>query len=151
MDSSAEFQPGSQTLKDSSSGWKIFGGHNFVEYFGIELTYYDLGSFNQTAGIESIKADIRVFDLSGRGIIPLGERFELFAKLGFSSVDVDLQYTSGFTTTDLSARDWEFLYAIGAAVKLGERFGIRAEYEGWDVPESLDAWSIGLTIRFGGA
>jgi hypothetical protein len=37
-----------------------------------------------------------------------------------------------------------------AAVKLGKRFAIRAEYEGWDVAKSLDAWSIGLSILLGG-
>ena len=131
MNSEFEFVQGSDA---SSSGWKIFGGYNFIKYFGVELTYYDLGSFDE--GL--FEADVKVFDLAPRGILPLGERFELFAKLGYSNVDVE------------GIADWELMYGAGAGLKLGKKFGIRIEYEAWDVETSLSAWSIGGYFRFGG-
>jgi hypothetical protein len=116
-----------------------------MKYFGVELTYYDLGSFDVTEGDSPINADITVFDFSGRGILPLGEKFALFAKLGYSTVDVDITTEGGS-----SARDWELLYGIGASVDLGKSFGIRAEWESWNVETSLDTWSLGAYFRFGG-
>jgi OOP family OmpA-OmpF porin len=150
LNTSAEFQTSLETYDTSSSGWKIFGGYNMMKYFGVEVTYYDLGSFDASTDIESIDAGIKVFDLCGRGILPLGKRFELFARLGYSSVDVDFQKTTGFVTTDASARDWELLYGAGATLKIGKTIGIRAEYEAWDVETSLDTWSLGLVFGFGG-
>jgi len=134
-----------------SDGWKIFGGYNLMKYFGVEVTWYDLGSFEQAIGEDSYKAEIQVFDVCARGIIPLGERFELFARVGYSNVSVDLTVTDAVpvpTTTSVDATDWELLYGIGAGVKLGKRFGIRAEWESWDVETSLDAWSLGAYFRF---
>jgi OOP family OmpA-OmpF porin len=145
MSSSADFATVLESHSADSDGWKIFGGYNFMKYFGVELTYYDLGSFDVTEGDNPIKADITVFDFSGRGILPLGERFALFAKLGYSTVDVDFTSEGGS-----SARDWELLYGIGASVSLSKSFGIRAEWESWNVETSLDAWSLGVYFRFGG-
>jgi OOP family OmpA-OmpF porin len=145
MSSSADFQIGLENDSADSDGWKIFGGYNLMKYFGVELTYYDLGSFDPTEGDDPINADITVFDFAARGILPLGERFALFARLGYSTVDVDFGSGDGS-----SARDWEVLYGIGASVDLGKSFGIRAEWESWNVETSLDAWSLGAYFRFGG-
>jgi len=49
----------------------------------------------------------------------------------------------------VDADDWELLYGVGVGLKLGERFGIRAEWESWDVETSLDAYSLGAFVRFG--
>lgn len=49
----------------------------------------------------------------------------------------------------MDADDWELLYGVGVGLKLGERFGIRAEWESWDVETSLDAYSLGAFVRFG--
>ena len=150
LNTSAEFRTSLETFDSSSSGWKILGGYNLAKYFGVEVTYYDLGSFDESSDLESIDASIKVFDLAGRGILPLGERFELFARLGYSSVDVEYQKTTGFVTTNADARDWELLYGAGLTLKLGKKIGIRAEYEAWDVETSLNAWSLGLIFRAGG-
>lgn len=150
LDSNAEFRTVSQNYDISSSGWKLFGGFNFIKYFGAELTYYDVGSFDDQQGANSIDSDIEVFDLAGRGILPLGQRVELFARLGYSRVSVDTTSTTGPLTASTSAEDWELLYGVGVGLKLGRRFGIRVEYEAWDVEDSLDTLSIGAFFRFGG-
>ena len=137
----------------SSDGWKLFGGYNLMKYFGVEATYYSLGSFDETIGSESISADVQVFDLCGRGILPIGKVFSVFARLGYSSVKVDLDVTDTVPmpmTNSASTTDWELLYGIGIGVNLGRNFGLRAEWESWDVETSLDAWSLGVVYRFGG-
>ena len=44
MDSSAEFRIAAESFDISDSGWKIFGGYDFIKYFGVEGTYYDLAT-----------------------------------------------------------------------------------------------------------
>ena len=154
LESSAETLVTGASRDSSSSGWKIFGGYNFIRYFGAELTYYDLGSFEETTATTSYKTEIEVFDLCARGILPLGERVELFGRLGYSSVAVDRSSRSTGAipvNTSASGTDWELLYGIGIGVKLGKRFGLRAEYEKWTVETALDAWSVGAVFRFGGS
>lgn len=150
MNSTAEFETLSGTIDPSSSGWKIFGGYNLIKYFGVELTYYDLGSYSESSDEFSLDSDIEVFDLAARGILPLGERFALFARLGYSSVQVDVREQGLLGSVSADGTDWRLLYGIGVGLKLGKRFGIRAEWESWDVETSLDAWSVGAVIRFGG-
>lgn len=148
LNTGADFETAVEDFDTDSGGWKIFGGYNVVKYFGVELTYYDLGNFDDTDGNTSIDAEIQVFDLSGRVILPLGKRFELFGRLGYSNVSVEATTTTTLGTTTVDADDWELLYGVGAGLKLGERFGIRAEWESWDVETSLDTWSLGAFIRF---
>jgi hypothetical protein len=149
MNTGADFETAVETFDTDSGGWKIFGGYNFIKYFGIEATYYDLGSFDETQNNTTLSADIKVYDLSGRGILPLGKRFEVFARLGYSNVSVEATTSTPLATTTVDADDWELLYGIGLGLKLGERFGIRAEWESWDVETSLDSWSLGGYFRFG--
>ena len=136
LSTDAEFETVLDSFSTDSGGWKIFGGYDVIKFFGVEVTYYDLGSFSE----DSFEADIQVFDLSGRGILPLGERVQLWAKVGYSSVGVDGTFGD--------ATDWELLYGAGIGVKIGEHFGIRGEYEAWDVETSLNSWSLGLYFRF---
>jgi OOP family OmpA-OmpF porin len=150
LNTNAEFRTSQESFDTGSGGWKVFGGYDLMQYLGVEVTYYDLGSFDASSNLESIDADIKVFDLAGRGILPLGKRFELFAKLGYSRVEVDLQQTSGLVSGSANTTNWELLYGAGLTLKLGKMIGIRAEYEAWDVETSLDTWSLGLIFRMGG-
>ena len=147
LNTGADFEAALETFDSSSSGWKVFGGYDVAEYFGVEVTYYDLGSFDESSNLESIDASIKVLDLSGRAILPLGKRFELFGRLGYSRVELDYQQTIGPVSGSVSTTDWELLYGAGLTLKLGERLGIRAEYEAWDVETSLSTWGLGLIFR----
>lgn len=144
-----------------SDGWKIFGGYTFNKYFGLEVAYNDFGSFDETitgyddfgspisAGLD---LEVEALDLSLRGIIPLGERFELFGTLGYSHVDLKATatFSDEFGVYSGSASDdsWELMYGVGLSFKIGDKFGLRADYAEWDV-DSLDAISLGAYYRFG--
>ena len=146
---STEFDTTLESFDADSDSWKIFGGFNMNKYVGLELTYYDLGNFSDTSGDSTFEADISIFDVSFRGILPLGERYEVFGKLGYSSVDVETATSTDLVTATAEGSDWELFYALGVGLKLGQRFGIRAEWETWDVSDSLEAWSLGAYYRFG--
>ncbi len=149
LSSSGTFSSSGESFDPNADGWKIFGGWNFNKYFGAELTYYDLGKLQQTKDNETFTADVKVTDVAFRGILPVGERFELFARLGYSNVSVDSTLTGTGASASLSTTDWRLLYGLGADLKLGKRFGLRAEWEGWDVDGSLQEYALGAYFRFG--
>lgn len=97
---------------DSASGFALVGGYNFNEYFGLEATYGDMGSYDisgEFSGTETLPAccadqpasshavggqykataDISGFKAMAVSRLPLGESFYLKAAAGafFSNVD----------------------------------------------------------------
>ena len=148
LDTSGEFETSVGNFDDDDSGWKIFAGYMISPNVAAEISYYDLGNYSDTDGFSSFSADVNAYDLAIRGILPLGERFELFGKLGYSIVDIDTSLSGPIVTASAEATDWEFIYGVGVGLKLGPQFGLRAEYEGWDTDGELDALSIGAYFRF---
>ena len=149
LSSSAEFDTFIASFNPDGDGWKIFAGYNINKYFGIEGTYYDLGGLEDTEGLDTFSADIDAFDVSFRGILPLGKVFQLTAKIGYASVSIDSAASSPLLTVTAEGSEWEVLYGVGAEVKLGKSFGVRADWEFFDVEGELDAWSVGGFFRFG--
>jgi OOP family OmpA-OmpF porin len=150
LGSGADFETAFDDFDSDDSGWKIFVGYDFIKFFGLEAAYRDLGDFSETSGAGSIDAEVKAYDLAGRGVLPLGKAFELFGKLGYSTVDVDATTSTGLVTASASDSDWELYYGVGIGLKIGKSFGIRAEWEEWDVDTELNAYSLGAYIRFGG-
>jgi OOP family OmpA-OmpF porin len=147
--SSGEFTTYLETFSADADGWKIFGGYNFNKYIGIEATYYDLGHLEDSEGISEFTADASAFDLAFRGILPLGNRFELFGKLGPSNVTVDSTLNQPGANATSDERHWKLYYSAGLALKLGQRFGLRADWEAWAVEGTLQEYSLGAYFRFG--
>ena len=147
LDTSGEFDTSSGTFSGDDSGWKIFAGYFISPNVAAEITYYDLGKFEDSQGLTAFSANVNAYDLAFRGVYPLGERFEIFAKIGYSLVEVDSTLASLGGSVSVDASDWEFIYGAGVAFKISPQFGLRAEYEGWDTDGELDAFSVGAYFR----
>ena len=129
-------------------------------YVGAELEYIDAGdaddswSYDSGTFTERLKATIGFsgFNTSAVGILPIGEKFNLFAKLGFIYWDADLKLQ--YTYTDIkgsfseSERDsdsgTDFSWGIGGTFKITPNLGVRAEYQDFDIAEAdrTDLWTI---------
>jgi OOP family OmpA-OmpF porin len=121
---------------ESDSGFKIFGGWNFLKFLGLEGGYYDMGKPSNS----SDELDVSAWALSARGILPLGKHFELFGKAGYMAWEID---------GSLDDDDFDLTYGVGAAVIIGSRLSIRAEYEILDVDDAdIDLYSLGAAFRF---
>jgi len=142
---------------ESDTGYKIFGGYSFG-FFGVEVAYLDLGAPDDnetfviggttyTAGIE---AEATAFTLEGVGTLPLGP-VDLFAKVGVISYDADLDVgaTDGEVTEFFSGGDEgeELAYGVGATLNLGQ-FGIRAEYQLFDIADDVELISLSAVLNF---
>ena len=123
----------------SDTGFKVFGGYRFIKYLAAEVEYLDGGTV-EDGGLE---IDVSGFNLSGVGILPVGEKFSLFAKLGMIFWDAD---SNGFG--DDSGED--FSWGIGAGYSFTEQFGMQLEYQGFEIEDAdtVDMISLGATWKF---
>ena len=123
----------------SDTGFKVFGGYRFIKYLAAEVEYLDGGTV-EDGGLE---IDVSGFNLSGVGILPVGEKFNLFAKLGMIFWDVG---SNGFG--DDSGED--FSWGVGAGYSFTEQFGMQLEYQGFEIEDAdtVDMISLGATWKF---
>jgi len=144
LSNNADFSSAVSDFSTDAGGYKIFLGFDFIKFFGGELSYRDLGNYNETSGSSSIDASIKAYDASVRGILPLGKLFSIFAKAGYSNIS-----TSGFFDgTVVDESDWKLFYGVGVDLNLGEHMGVRTEWEQYDVDQSLNSLSLGAFFRF---
>ena len=123
---------------DSDTAFKVFGGYQFIKYLGVELEYIDGG----TAEDFGLKVDVSGFNLSLMGILPVGERFDLFAKLGMIAWDADAPGIGSDSGEDLS-------WGIGAGYAFTDNLGARLEYQGFEIEDADgDMISIGMCWKF---
>jgi OOP family OmpA-OmpF porin len=149
LSNSAEFDDavGDFSFDSDESGWKIFAGWNIIRFVGIEASYRDLGTHSATEGDDFINADINAFDIGARGILPLGKRFELFGKVGYAKINEDGVYDINDVPDTFDSSSWELMYGVGLGVKVW-KVTIRAEWEEYDVENSLNSFSLGAAFNF---
>lgn len=132
-------------LKDTS--WKIFGGYRINRNFAAEGFWGEWGEISVRSGAVTATGEIRTFGIAGLGILPLGQQFELFGKLGLGSTKQKVSASGpGVTITDRDTGS-ELLYGFGATYNFSRNFGVRAEWERLNDSE-VDIMSIGLEYRF---
>lgn len=131
-------------------------------YVGLGYTHYDTDSgeiggvtgrvgynFNRHVGIEGegtfevddddVELD-RAYGAYVRGIIPIGERFEVFGRVGYN--------TSEFSTPlgDVDADG--VAYGVGGQFNVTPRFGIRADYTRLEGDLETDTFGLGGVVKF---
>jgi hypothetical protein len=161
---------------DSDIGYQANFGYRFNRYLAAEIGLAQFGSLTST-----LNADVDVpndnqgfvpatlelsFDVGGPvisaiGILPLSDKFEVFARLGFIFASVEREFSSrvdGQRGVGGSAKGdaQDPLYGVGVAWNINPMYAIRGEYQVLsDVGQSdqtgtedLDTFAIGLTVRF---
>lgn len=135
------------------TAFKVFGGYNFNQYFGVEAAYFDGGKPDEvvagTGGQGRIEVGPTGLNLSAVGRLPLGEAFSLFGKLGYASYDIDIKgRVNGQVVASASGSDEDVSYGVGAAYNFGA-FELRGEYEGIDIADgSFTVLSLSGIYKF---
>ncbi len=159
-------------LDDSDTAFGLAGGYQVNRNFAAELAYVDLGDISYSAtgtvtdGVNTFDAGLGVDQstsgpvFSLLGIVPVGERFSVFGRVGVAlmSVDADLSVSlDGEAVTDSASTDRSnLMYGIGGEFGFNERFGVRL---GWDRYANvgsddqagevdIDVISLGLRYNF---
>lgn len=131
-------------LDESATGWKVFGGYRFTRHISAEAGYLDTGDAEET--IEGIDVTLNA---SGSHVSvvagwPIGEAFALHARAGLISWDAELTLSDGVVTETSDANGQDLYWGVGATFNLGDRFGLRLEYEVPEI-EDVDVSSISLS------
>lgn len=158
------------SLDDSDTGFGLAGGFQVNEHFAAELAYVDLGDLSYVAsgtftdGVSDLASE---FDLSQTasgpvfsvlGILPIGERFSVFGRVGLAlmNVEADLRVTiDGEAATDsVSTQRSNGVYGIGGEFSFNERFAVRLEWDRYadvgseDLTGDVDIDFISLGLRY---
>jgi OOP family OmpA-OmpF porin len=136
---------------EKDSAWKVFGGYQFNRNFAIEASYFDYGSVSASGQVVSlptnVSGDLSAFGIAAVGILPLGNAFSIFGKLGLLRTEVDVTASvAGFPGSD-SEDETGLHYGVGVMFDIGRNLSIRAEWERNDEVE-VDMLSLGVQFRF---
>lgn len=101
---STDFELDDGQLASDDIGYKVFGGYDFNRYFGVELAYFDGGALVED--LFDLELGVSGFISSAIGRVPLGDSFALFARLGYSAYDIDVDSSFlGLQSQDDSGSD----------------------------------------------
>ncbi|MDW7691667.1 hypothetical protein R9C00_17035 [Flammeovirgaceae bacterium SG7u.111] len=134
-------------LKSNSLAYKIYGGFG-KDFLGAEGGYRNLGEVKDEDSGINLSSKISGWDVAARGKINIGPIFA-FGKAGaFFAKEENM--IGGFTPTTTTENSTNFLWGLGAGVKLGT-LGIRAEFESLDIKSSskISMLTIGATFDIG--
>ena len=130
---------------DTDTAGKVFGGWKLADWFGLEAAYVDLGTAEIDAPGTSVDLDADGFSLSGVGFLPLSDNFDLFAKAGAYTWDVEASGVAG--TLDDDGTD--ATYGVGARVGLNDNVALRAELERYEIDDyDVDVASVGVEFMW---
>jgi hypothetical protein len=143
----------SQTEGFSSSGddrsYKAFAGVGLGRSFAFEVGYHDFGN-RQLEGILDFgyDLDLTAYSASVLWVFPL-RQIDLFAKGGWMRWEEDGTTISLIGIADHNETGSNLLFGGGVLFALGERFGLRAEWERFDFDAGAEnALSAGVELRF---
>ncbi len=159
------------TIDDSDTGFGLAGGYQVNDHFALEVTYVDLGSVGSrhavtaTDGVETSDADVVLQSsadgaaLSALGILPIGERFSVFARVGISFLSADgtarITVDGQTQRPSQSSQKTDPVFGVGAEYNLSKHFAVRLAWDRYtdigtdDVTGSIDGDLISLGIRMG--
>ena len=144
----------SGTVDGKDTGFKLYGGYRVNRHFALEAGYVDLGEVGYRGtftGLPVTNGQIETsgLNLSAVGIVPIGQSFSLFGKVGlflWESEATDLTGGAPFRST---ADDTDVSFGLGASFDFGRNFSLRGEWERFEVAGSdSDLLSVGFAYRF---
>jgi len=165
----------SSGTEDTDIGYQATFGYRFLRYFSAELGLAQYGSL-----VSQAKADVDFDDGSGFvptsvkvkttvggpvfsaiGILPLHEKFELFARLGYLFSSVNNEFSARVDgqsagSGSVKGNSQDVVYGLGFSYNINQVYSIRGEYQQIDGvgeanrtgQEDLKIMSLALIIRF---
>jgi OmpA-OmpF porin, OOP family len=137
-------------IDDSDTGFKVFGGYDFNQNFGVEVSYVDFGEASISEAGDSLSVGVSALTASAVGRLPVSDMFTVFGKLGFASYDIDVDFNiAGFGSGSGSDSDSDLMYGVGGALSFGGNFEARLEYEAINVDDGdVNMISVSGLFRF---
>ncbi len=145
--SNLSIEEGGVSVDFNEVGYKVFGTYMFNDNWGIEGGWVAFGSASEDVLGTEIELEVDGFDVFAIGAMPISETFDLFGKAGIISWDLSASI-SGFGQGSDSGED--LALGFGGRFNSSGGFGLRAEYEWFDIENVDSAWmfSVGFEYAF---
>lgn len=148
------------SCEDSDTAVKVFGGYQMNRNLALELGYTDLGEMKATGnGIgnfgTSVSVSARGPELTGIGLLPIGEQASLFGRAGVFAWRVEAS-DSRSSAGSTSASGTSLTYGLGVKVDFTKGLMLRLEWQRYkDVGDEsktgqsdFDFIGVGLAFKF---
>lgn len=139
--------PAGATCDQKDSGWKIFGGYKFNRNFAVEGSYGDFGEVTLSGGGVTAKGELTSWGIAAVGMLPIGEQFSLFGKVGLNLTKQKITATGPGGSALEQDDGSELNFGFGALFHAMPQLGVRLEWERLEKSE-VDMISIGVQYRF---
>jgi len=138
-------------LDANSSAYRIVGGFQFGDLFGLEIGYQDFSDLDEIVVVGPISSLTRIaaegWTAGGTLDLPLSDNFSLFGRAGVFFWDVDVSI-DGFSIDVPS--DENPYYGAGARLKVSSNLSLIGDWSRFELNDvDTDVISIGLQYRFG--
>jgi hypothetical protein len=167
--------PETTRAEGSETSWNAFLGYRLNRYLAGELAYtdygpvdiietYDLGSafpipVEPTWALNYTASHLQGPSISIVGLLPVGERFEVFARAGVLFGAQELNLTSGpgvFRGPRLKNSVQPWLFGVGCNIALAEAWSFRFEFQSLERlpsntitgPIRLERFALGVSYEF---
>ena len=134
-----------------TNAFRLVGGFQFGDYFGIEAGYHDFGNFSETIDFGAFSTRTRVaadgWTLGGTLGLPLSEQVSLYGRGGVFFWDADVEI-DGFSIDVPS--DENPYFGGGAKVDVTPNLSLVGDWTRYELDSiNSDVISIGIEFRFG--
>ncbi|MEO8003463.1 MAG: outer membrane beta-barrel protein [Betaproteobacteria bacterium] len=159
--------------KKTSTGVKAFVGYSFNPFFALEGGYAYLGKSkadmdfrangvptSTSVGSFNIAYKMRAVFIDGVGTLPIGEKWNLFGRVGLSYNKVSTDFngeplTLLISDNDRSKNKFGVKFGAGAGYGITQAVALRAEWEEYRMPDPLsgekfseDVFSLSVLFSF---
>lgn len=157
----------SGTVDGNDTGFKLYGGYQFNQHFGVELAYVDLGTANYSgtfggSPVTGGKVDIWGLGLFAVGIWPVSPGFSLFGKLGLFSWEAKWSDVTGGTPFSSTDNGSDLAGGLGMSYSFTRNLSARVEWERFKAgggedffgfpnatgSATIDLLSVGIVYKF---
>lgn len=149
---------------DNQDVWRVFGGLQFNDVLGAEITYYEFDDAKDRGRHRDhhdrryggLEADLDGWSIAAVFSAPLHDRFAVFAKVGWFWWEADINHTQTVIPGERPLRKNEdgddVFFGAGLNIGVTEHLQVRLEYDRFELDEdinpNLDAASVSLQWRF---
>jgi len=141
---------------DEDTSYKLLAGYDFTRNWAIGIEYIDLGDFDVEklfgaplpAGVKSsLEAD--GFNFFGMFTYPVNDSFDVFAKAGVFSWDVEASASGPGGSASAGDDGTDYSLGLGAALNFTDSAAITVEFQRFDIDgDDVDTITAGITFRF---
>ena len=135
---------------NDDTAYKLFGGYRLNKVLAFELDYINLGE-PSGAVVPGVNLDAAVDGFAPYVVatLPLGNFFEVYARLGYFFYDATLGVENELDNrVEFDEESEDVVYGAGVGANIGEKLNIRFEYEKFDLEGLDDTDSLWLTAAW---